>query len=321
MTAATAPTPDEREPLSVIYIMGAGHSGSTVLGAVLGNCAGFLYAGEVEEWLSTSGTPALGGVERNEFWRAVRERMAGAGAQELFGGVANHRIERSSTVLRVDRWRTRRKLLAGYRRVSEQLLQAIAGTAGATRIVDSSHFPLRARELRRLPGVRLHLVLLVRDPQDVVKSNVRDISPHEVAERRLAIVAMNANLWLTQLLSIAVFLSQPRQRRVFVRHEHFLADPEGVTHQILDHLGFDVAVPDLTSLRAGFALQGNKLITADSAISVVRSTRPVRRWSRLTALLQLCWAPVLSRLHPAATATPAQSPRRPRQTGCTDENR
>ena len=38
----------------MIYVMGAGHSGSTILGVALGNCAETLYAGEVEEWLQAS---------------------------------------------------------------------------------------------------------------------------------------------------------------------------------------------------------------------------------------------------------------------------
>jgi hypothetical protein len=116
---------------------------------------------------------------------------------------------------------------------------------------------------------------------------------------------MNANLWLTHLLSVLVFLRHPRERRIFVRHEQFLADPEGVIGQILHSLGFSAAVPDLTSLRPGLPLEGNVLIE-EEAISVKRSTRAPVRSSRVTTLLQLPWAPVFSRLAPAATAQPPQ---------------
>lgn len=289
-------------PLQVVYVMGAGHSGSTILGAALGNCAGSFYAGEVEEWLARSGEPGLGGPERTAFWKAVGERVDRAAAAELFGPVANRTIERSSALLRLDRWPARRRLRRRYRAVSRELLEAIAAVAGVRRVVDSSHFPLRARELARLRGVELYLVLLVRDPQDVVASNIRTISRREVAERRVRIAALNAGLWLTHLLSLAVFQRHPRERRVFVRHEDFLADPDGVLRAILDSFGFDVAVPDLGALRAGLALQGNRLILAET-IAVTRSTRRPRRWSPLTAALQACWKPVLARLRPAATAS------------------
>jgi Sulfotransferase family len=300
-STGSAPGRAASEAPKVIYVMGAGHSGSTILGLALGNCSDSFYAGEVDEWLLVSGTPSLGGAERTEFWGEVREAMVDAGAEELFGGEVNRVIERSSSLLRLDRWPARRAKLRRYRQVSEDLFKAIARTAGASHVVDTSHFPLRARELQKLDGIELYVVLLVRDPQDVVASNVREISRHEVAERRVRILTMNANLWLTQLLSVLVFLRQPRERRVFVRHESFLADPEGVMRQILDSLGTGVTPPDMTALRGGVALQGNSLIMSQT-IAVKRSTRPTARWSRMTALLQLCWRPLLACLQPAATA-------------------
>ena len=46
------------------YVMGAGHSGSTILGITLGNCEDFFYAGELEEWLMTSERPRWGASDR-----------------------------------------------------------------------------------------------------------------------------------------------------------------------------------------------------------------------------------------------------------------
>lgn len=289
----------------VIYVMGAGHSGSTILGVALGNCSDSFYAGEVDEWLITAGAAAHGGTERTRFWQRVDEAMRTTDAQKLFGAEVNRLIERSSAVLRFDRWPARRALLDRYRQVTEDLLRAIAGAAGASHIVDTSHFPLRARELQKLDGIELYLVLLVRDSQDVVASNVGKISRHEVAERRMQILATNVDLWLTQLLSILVFLRQPRRRRVFVRHESFLADPEGVMREIVDALGTGTALPDLKALSGGVALQGNSLILSET-VAVKRSTRPTVRWSRATSLLQMCWTPVLARLRPVAGARIAQ---------------
>jgi hypothetical protein len=144
-------------------------------------------------------------------------------------------------------------------------------------------------------------VLLVRDPQDVVASNVREISRHEVAERRVRILATNVELWLTHLMSVLVFLRQPRRRRVFVRYESFVADPEGVMARIIDSLGTGVRPPDMSALRGGVALQGNSLIMSQT-IAVKRSTRATVRWSQLTALAQACWEPVFARLRPVAGA-------------------
>ncbi len=282
----------------LVYVMGAGHSGSTILGITLGNCEGFFYAGELEEWLMTSERPRWGASDRQDFWSAVRERVNGADG--LFGGAANRCVERSSAAFRLDLWPARRRLLPRYREVAEQLIDAVSGVAQARYVVDTSHFPLRARELRELPGVDLYLIYLMRDPRDVVASNTRVLSPHEVAEMRWRRMTTNAGLWLTQLLAIRTFLSHPADRRIFVRHEDFLDDPEGVTRQILMMLGSDAELPDLQALTVGAPLQGNQLIRSDSV--AIRRPRGGRRADdRTTRIIQSTWRPMLARLKPAAT--------------------
>ncbi len=245
----------------LVYVMGAGHSGSTILGIALGNCEGFFYAGELEEWLISARQPRWGASERQGFWSAVGERVHGADG--LLGGEVNRCLERSSASFRVDLWPARRRLRGPYRRLARELVEAVAGVAGARYVVDTSHFPLRARELRALAEIELYLIYLVRDPRDVVASNTRELSEHEVAEMRWRRLKTNADLWLTQLLSIVTFLGHPRERRIFVRHEDFLADPAGVTRRILAMLGSDAELPDFDALQVGAPLQGNPLIRTD----------------------------------------------------------
>jgi len=288
-----------RDGTKVIYVMGAGHSGSTILGVALGNCEGIFYAGEVEEWLVNAGESPIGGTERTRFWRRVRDGVADAG--EVFGVEANRCIERSSSLLRARRWATRRRLRAPYRRVAQELLGAIAREADAAMVVDSSHFPLRARELKALEGVELFLVYLARDPQGVVSSELRGIHRHNVAERRARTLAANANLWLTHLLSVLVFRSQPRSHRLFLRHEDFLADPAGATRRILEMAGSDAHLPDFSALRTGMPLLANKLISSELVSLREAAPAPPRR-SLLTALLQGPWQLVLARLRPRVEA-------------------
>jgi hypothetical protein len=287
-------------PVKLAYVMGAGHSGSTILGITLGNCDGFFYAGELEEWLLTSERPRWGASDRQDFWNAVRERVDGAG--ELLGGAPNRCLERSSASFRFDLWPARRRLRPAYRRVAVELARAVAEVAQAQYVLDSSHFPLRARELRELPEIELYLIFLVRDPREVVASNTRELSPHEVAETRWRRLTMNANLWLTQLLALRTFTSHREDRRIFVRHEDFLEDPAGVTRQILAMLGSDAELPDLQALSVGAPLQGNQLIRSDTVAVRAASNRAAPH-DPFTTIVQSLWRPLLARLRPAATAT------------------
>ena len=53
------------------------------------------------------------------------------------------------------------------------------------------------------------------------------------------------------------------------------------------------------SLRVGVPLEGNKLLRSET-IALEASSGSRKRWSRLTALLQLPWEPILARLRPVA---------------------
>jgi hypothetical protein len=282
-----------RERPRVIYVMGAGRSGSTTLGITLGNCAGVFYAGELDNWLARSGTPQVQDEERSRFWARVRERLEDPGAAaELFGDRAQRSIERSLSLLRVREWRTRRRLSGPYRAVCEDLFRALARAASAPCIADTSHYPLRARELQRVAGIDLYIVLLARDPQGVVASfNRRD-----VGEFTKSTIHSNVYLWVTYTLSLLVFLRHPRERRLFLRYEDFVADPGAIVRQILDMCSCPAGrLPDFGALQIGVPLQGNRL-SRSRTLSLKDSADPVPRASRLTAVLQAPLQALLSAL-------------------------
>ena len=290
------------QPVKVLYVMGSGHSGSTILGVALGNCEGMFFAGELQNYLSRYGEPVLGGLERRRFWAAVRARVPEA--SELYGARAHRLLERSSAVLRVADMRAARALRARYRELSASVLAAVAAAADAEYVIDTSHFPLRARELARAEGVELHVILLVREPQPVVASITRLVNQHDLLKRRLMTLKTNADLWLTYALSLAVFLRQPEQQRILVHYEDLIAEPEAVLAEILEHCGSSAAVPDLQALRTGLAIHANRLI-ASEVVALKRSASEKRaaRSSTLTAVMQRPWRAVFARLRPAAAPT------------------
>jgi hypothetical protein len=266
----------------------------------MGNCGGAFYAGELDAWLARSGEPQLHDAERTSFWSSVSADVEGA--QELFGKEAQRSLERSAALFRIHRWRARRRLRAPYRRVAENLYHAIARATGASLIIDTSHYPLRARELQRLAGIDLHLIYLVRDPRSVVASfNRRD-----VAQYSKSTLTTNVYLWLTNLLATLVFLRHPRERRLFVRYEDFVADPEGIVGSVLNHVGSPLALPDFSRLRTGIPFQGNRVIRTE-VIALEPEPGSAARRSPVTMLLQLPWVFILSRLQPRAVTGAARA--------------
>lgn len=287
-----ANTPVGERP-KVLYVMGTARSGSTILGVTLGNCDRVFYAGELGGWLVKSGVSSLAGDERARFWGRVRDRVTDAG--ELFGDEAHECLEVSISLLRIRDWPRRRRLRQSYRRVSEGLYRAIADESGATHIVDTSSHPLRAREMRALGGIDLYLIYMVRDPESVVESFTRS----DVARFSKSVLTTNAYVWFTNLLASLVFVSHPRDRRLFVRYEDFVANPEGVTDEIMNHCHGCASRPDFAALRTGIPFQGNRLLREGQVVAFKRDIGALPRWSRLTTAFQLPWTVVLSRLRPA----------------------
>lgn len=240
----------------VIYVMGAGRSGSTIVGVALGNCADVFFAGELDKWLPRGGEPKLRDARRVAFWERVRARVGDTA--ELAAGRPHRHLERSSALIRRGRRGARRRLRGLYLKSMGELYRAVAATADASYVVDTSHYPLRARELQSLSSVDLYLLLLVRRPGDVVASFAKD----DVVERRFDPLTTRVYLLLTYVLSSWVFLRQPRERRFVLFYEDLVEDPEGALRALLDRLGSDAAVPDLTRLTTGMALHANRLIDA-----------------------------------------------------------
>ena len=296
-TRASQRAPEQRagrERPQVLYVMGAGRSGSTILGVTLGNSAGVFYAGELDAWLPRSSEPQIAGPAQERFWGEVRANVVDAAP--LYGRGAERALERSMSLFRPREWPARRRLRQPYRRVSESLYRAVAEAAGTPHIVDTSHYPLRARELQSIAGIDLYLIYLMRDPQSVVASFNRK----DVAQYSKATLTTNVYLWLTNLLAVFVFLRHRADRRLFVRYEDFVADPAGIVSQIIALAGVTAPAPDFSALQTGVPFQGNRVIRSEVVALERRSvSRPVAR-SRVTAVLQAPWALALGRLRPAA---------------------
>lgn len=63
------------DKLKLLYIMGAGRSGSTIFGILLGNMPCNFYAGELHMWNLHSGNANNDRIEVKAFWERVKLEM------------------------------------------------------------------------------------------------------------------------------------------------------------------------------------------------------------------------------------------------------
>ena len=155
-----------------LYIMGSGHSGSTILDILLGNSSQIESVGELLSGLSRSDTePCSCGTTMSDcaFWREVRSRLE---AESIAWSEACS-IPHTGFAGLWRIWRASATDAAMMRRgrVAQALGQAIAASAGKPHLVDLSKTPAHGLLLlRHLPEARM--IHIVRDPRYILRSFV-----------------------------------------------------------------------------------------------------------------------------------------------------
>jgi Sulfotransferase family len=261
---ATADRAPDVGRTSVVYIGGWGRSGSTLVDRVLGQIPGVVSVGEVREvwqrgWVENRPCGCGEAFADCPFWTAV--------GQSAFGGW--RRLDREEVLhLRysLDRaWSVpvlaapRRMGLARgamdrYAGILARLYAAIREVSGANTVVDSSKLPSHAMILRRVPGLELCLVHLVRDSrgvayswQKLVRNRVSAGEPRYLEKYNLLSASLRYDLYngLTRMVGR---LGVPY---LLVRYEDFVARPAQSLRRILDHAGVSAARADLSFIHDG----------------------------------------------------------------------
>src|SRR6185436_9248507 len=122
-----------------------------------------------------------------------------------------------------------------------RLYRAAAETAGARLLVDSSKSPSYAHALRRMPGVRVRTVHLVRDSRAVafswsrVKPYPRPGHPENTMRRFKP--GMASMLWDTEQATIELFV-RPAMPTLRVYYEDLCREPVATVRRILRFAGF-----------------------------------------------------------------------------------
>ena len=265
-----------------LYVVGSGHSGSTILDILLGNSSqiesvGELFAGL--NWVRDNQICSCGmAMPDCPYWREIQSRVE---AEGISWGEACAIAEGGLAGLwRV--WHTGKAdpVMARRAWVTQTLARAITTTAGKPHLLDSSKTPGHGLLLlRHLPEARL--IHLVRDPRQILRSfvwRIRTRSELNPLRRRLAarsvplfLLRMAAGWTVVNLLCDLMARAYPG-RVVQVRFEDLCAQPAAELERIGRAFGLDLAdLADLAHramsrepLAVGHNIGGNHLRHADA---------------------------------------------------------
>lgn len=213
----------------VVFLLGIGRSGSTMLDLMLGSHSQGFSLGEISkipEILAKEGTPAAFCPDTT-FWQ---DRFSVETAQRLAAGLSNHRLHKYIP-LKLERWVReligKDDILRPYSLLFEKIQKPL--------LIDSSKYPywvaskLNTAEFRRGP-LQAYVLHVVRDGRAVLNSYLRAF-PH------LSVDYLSQR-WLQNLdESMHIYDNFPDQRKMRVRYENLATDPEGTMRSVCQWLG------------------------------------------------------------------------------------
>jgi hypothetical protein len=226
------------DPVKVLYVVGLGRSGSTILSNSLGQIGGFFSGGELnfiwkhnvlENRLCGCGRPfrecpvwsrvmdeAFGGMDAVDPREMMRLQALGTRTRHI--PLMLTEKNRRSLAERLE------KFLTNYGR----LYEAIANVTGSRVIVDSSKEPAHGFAMSMVPGVDLYVLHLVRDPRAAAYSWLKK-KPQPDSDTKEFMVrfspAKSSALWDSWNASAEALWRRTPQRYLRLRYEDFVADP------------------------------------------------------------------------------------------------
>jgi Sulfotransferase family len=313
ITPSLTPEPSaahgDRPPTKVIYIGGWGRSGSTLVDRVLGQIPGIVSLGELREvwqrgWVENRPCGCGEAFSDCPFWTSV--------GRVAFGGWdALDRREVLHLRYSLDRpWAVpllaasggsglMRRPLDRYAEILERLYGAIRQVSGSDVVVDSSKLPSHAMILRRVPGIELSLVHLVRDSRGVAYSWQKHVE-NRVTRGQPAYLEkydpFSASLRYDLYNGMTRMVGRFGVPYLLVRYEDFVAEPRRSLERILAHAG--LPAPDLSFVGDGeVALAPNHTVDGNPMRFSVGSVglRLDDEWTRNMPRRDRFWVTTLTR--------------------------
>jgi hypothetical protein len=278
--------------VKVLYVVGLGRSGSTILSNSLGQSGGYFSAGELnfiwrhnvlENRLCGCGRPfrecpvwtrvmdeAYGGTDGVDPREMMRLQASGARTRHIPLMLA----PRGERILK----ERLEKLLINYRR----LYEAIGSVTGSRVIVDSSKEPAHGYAMSLVPDLDLYVLHLIRDPRAAAYSWLKK-KPQPDSEEIEHMVRFSPTkssaLWDAWNASAEALWRRTPDKYLRLRYEDFVTDPRASLERILDLLDERGVKPPLASdreikLGVSHTVSGNPNRFETGAVEL----RPDREW-------------------------------------------
>ncbi len=250
----------------VVYVVGCGRSGSTILGFVLGNCARAMDLGDVRQFARLRGRPNdfAVGTANYAFWdavlRDVTSQLGGIDFVRLAGLQSAVDRHQSFVPLALLDHLYRRDAVSAYRRFIRVLYDRLQREPGFDVVIDTSKYPSYLLHLRRsLDDDRVHVIHLIRNPIDLARAMQR---PEQSVPRSFSAAVLY--YFVINVFALIATRKLGAQRYLRLCYEDLVSEPEKTLERIGGTFSIDT-VPAIDKIRRnqplerGYVLNGNRM--------------------------------------------------------------
>lgn len=270
-------------PIKVIYIIGNGRSGSTILDMLLNSSDDIVGVGQLSSASDDHAQPCSCGnsLEECPLWSKVialyEEKTQDYGMARIKELEAW--FDKNGNLFRVMTGNVNRENYDEYLRLTKAKYEAVREVTGKEVIVDSSKMVIRGVSLKRIPGLDVRFLHLIRHGQGLIWSTIprqmresykpgnwARILPTRKRFMRLTMRWIKVNMTIAFLRTLG-FLKKYH----FVKYEGLMQQPRETMMKIADFAGVDRATfdhinDDETSLQTAHLISGNPKIIEQGSI-------------------------------------------------------
>lgn len=167
----------------LIYVLGAGRSGTTLMDIFIGNSEECASMGEIRKYLDLKGVPVgrIDNSKEKNFWDDVKVALAkNYGYERFFDSSVSRVMSRMeshySLLYTFLMYLFSSRRLGEYNRLWSSIFSTIREVSGKKVLVDSSKYPGRLLCLLKNKDNRVSVIYIKRNTKDVVKSFSKRVS-------------------------------------------------------------------------------------------------------------------------------------------------
>lgn len=251
--------------ITVIYILGAGRSGSTFLSAVLGasskifNCAELMHIYEYGclKKICNDGYS----IFESPFWTKVLKLYDPDNKVDYCQLAKNNReLEYHTSYINNIFGFTNKKRLNTFLGEQEKLFQAISIISGKAYIVDSSKYANRAILLNKSKNIDVKVIYNIRDSRGVINSFKKKVQSGSRSPLSTILYYNGVNLMSEMLYHIL-----PKSNKIKIKYEDLVCDTTNTLNQLSSFL--DINFNDVINIikkeqdiEIGPVIEGNRMV-------------------------------------------------------------